>query len=74
MSAVDETGVAPEGQMEEGEDEIMDPEENMEGGMDEDGDDAPVAEYKKKEFIAQPYESEFNTEEEVEKFKVKNTR
>ena len=60
--------------MEEGEDEIMDPEENMDGAMDEDGDDAPPAVYVKKEFVAQPYESEFHTEEDVEKFKVKNTR
>ena len=54
----------------------MDPEEGMDGAMDDDGDgdDVQQAEYVKKEYVARPYVSEFNTDEEVEQFKVKNAR
>ena len=76
MSAVEEGAVPNDNNMEDGEDEIMDPEEGMDGGMDEDpeGDDNQNAEYIKKEFIARPYKSEFGTDEEVERFKVVNSR
>ena len=55
----------------------MDPEENMDGGMDDDadGDDAQQAEYVKKVFVANvPYISKFNTDKEVEETEVKNSR
>ena len=54
----------------------MDPEENMDGAMDDDadGDDVQQAEYVKKEFVARPYVSEFNTYEEVKQFKTENSR
>ena len=54
----------------------MDPEENMDGGMDDDadGDDAQQAEYVKKVFVANPYVSQFNTDKEVEDTEVKNSR
>ena len=61
--------------MEDGEDEIMDPEDGMDGGMDDEGEgDGGQAEYVKKEYFARPYKSPYNTEEEVEKFKIKNSR
>ena len=54
----------------------MDPEDGMDGAMDDEGDmdEGPAAEYVKKEFVAQPYVGGEATQEAVESFKVKNSR
>ena len=51
-------------------------EEVQEDGMDEnaDEDEGPVAEFVKKEYVAQPYESKYGIDKEIENEKVINSR